>query len=370
MGALASGIGAIIGSIINQDYSVDDIKSGITDFVSSVTQSSSSTGSSSSNNVSSGSVGIGGGKTSTSTSNIENKKSNAQELVKKYGTTEEGLQSINRRLGYNEKVSVDDRGNVYFASGGQEYLIGGKDYGKVQFYNGLAAGGAGSSVMSSINQTQKQIDDYVSQLADYRASLQSSAEDAARQAYVNQQLAQKSLRNNFSRYGLVNSGYYQKNQQSLKNDYETALEEIQRELSAGLSEAKDQESSIRQQGADALSEILANNGLLNEDTIEFAQKEFPVLRLSKVSDDSGVFQNKQVPSNQKSSQNEDVSEEEFAQALNSDVLGNYRDIVNYVADSANTQEQIARVAELVNLGFPQNLLVSIVQRLLDSRQED
>ena len=365
MGALASGIGAIIGSIINQGYDVDDIKSNVSDFVSSITQNNNS-----SSSAGSGSSYASGGTSGTNTSSIEYKKNNAQQLVNKYGTSEEGLQSINRRLGYNEKVSVDDKGNVYFASGGQEYLIGGKDYGKVQFYNGLAAGGGGSAIMSSINQTQKQIDDYVSELADYRASLQSSAEDAARQAYVNQQLAQKSLRNNFSRYGLVNSGYYQKNQQSLKNDYEDALREIQQELSAGLSEAESQESDIRQQGADALSEILASSGLLNEDTIEFAQKEFPVIKLSKISDDQGVFQNKQVPSNQKSTKSDEVSEEEFAQALNSDVVGNYQSIVNYVADSENTQEQIARIAELVKMGFPQNILVGIVQRLLSSRQEN
>lgn len=51
MGALASGIGAIIGSIINQGYDVDDIKSNVSDFVSSITQnnnSSSSAGSQSS----------------------------------------------------------------------------------------------------------------------------------------------------------------------------------------------------------------------------------------------------------------------------------------------------------------------------------
>lgn len=349
MTSLGNAIGTILGSAISKGYTADDLVSGAKDFYNSL------------NNAGKGNSGGGssGSSSSGGTSSIDQGKQNAQDLLKRYGTTTSGLAQANASLSAGEKIKSEN-GNLYYVTNGQEYLIGGNDYNKMNFYGGLAQGGANSAIMRDINKSQKQIDEYVSQLADYRAALQSSAEDAARQAYVNQQLAQKTLRNNLSRYGLEKSGYYQKSQQNLKNDYEKAMAEIKSQLNSELDEVNAQEESIRKEGADAVAEILANNGLLNQDTIGFATKEFPILKVSDVPVEQGLFSAKTVNKNKK----DDVSAEEFAAALNGEKMDEYKKLANYVLKSDSAAEQLSKVKSLLQAGMDRNILAIIMQKLL------
>ena len=358
MGSLGSAIGAIIGSAISNGYTKDDFVSSARDLYDSLNESR--------NNLNGSSGGYSGGGSGASVSNgssgsaIENQKKNVQNLLNQYGRSEAGLAQINQQLGGSSKVKSEN-GNIYYVSGGQEYLVGGNGYNSMNFYNGLAKGGAGSTVMKEMRQAQKQIDDYVAQLADYRANLQSSAEDAAREAYVNQQLAQKTLRNNLSRYGLEKSGYYQKSQQNLKSDYEKALADIRAQLDTNLDEINTQESSIRKNGADAMAEILANNGLLTTDTINFATKEFPSIKISDVPVNQGLYAGKTAAEQKKKNE---VSAEEFAAALNGNELNEYSKLANYVFKSDNLKEQLSKVKDLLTAGMDRNILSVIMQKLM------
>lgn len=370
MATLGSVIGALVGSAISNGYTANDFANGARDFYDSLTTNNgsatianNSSNGSVTNTAGTGSINSGGNSNSNGNSNVELNKKNAQELIKQYGTSESGIYQINQALGSGEKVKKD-KGNVYYVANGQEYLIGGSDYNKMNFYNGLASGGAGSTIMKDINKSQQQIDEYVAQLADYRANLQSSAEEAARTAYINQQLAQKTLRNNLSRYGLEKSGYYQKSQQNLKNDYEKALAEIKTKLNSNMEEINTQEDSIRQDGANAIAEILANNGLLTEDTVEFAQKEFPVLKVSDVAAKQGLLSGKSAKQNQK----DDLSAEEFAAALNGEDTDNYRNLVNYVFKNDDANEQLLRMKNLLQAGLDSDILAVIMQKLLNSKR--
>lgn len=353
MTTLGSAIGTILGNAISKGYTAEDFTNGAKDFYNSLANVGKE------NNAGSS----GGSHSSNSVGNIEERKQNAQNLLNKYGTTADGLALANTGLTGGEKIKSEN-GNVYYVANGQEYLIGGNDYNKMQFYNGLAQGGANSAIMKDINNSQRKIDEYVSQLADYRATLQSSAEEAARAAYVNQQLAQKTLRNNLSRYGLENSGYYQKSQQSLKNEYEQALADIKNKLDSGLNEANAQEKNIRREGADAIAEILENNGLLNQDTIGFATKEFPILKVSDVPLEQGLYAGKTAAKNKK----DEVSAEEFAAALNGDKMDEFRSLANYVLRSDSASEQMSKIKNLLEAGLDRNILALIMQRLLANRR--
>lgn len=371
MATLGSVIGALVGSAVSNGYTANDFANGARDFYDSLVGSNSAVNANQANtagSVNKGSSGrnyqAGNAESNKNNSNVELNKQNAQALLKQYGTSDSGIYQVNQALGSGAKVKKEN-GNVYYVANGQEYLIGGSDYNKVKFYNGLASGGANSTIMKDINKSQRQIDEYVSQLADYRANLQSSAEKAARAAYVNQQLAQKTLRNNLSRYGLEKSGYYQKSQQNLKSDYEKALADIKSQLNDNMAEIESQESSIRKDGADAIAEILANNGLLTQDTLEFATKEFPILKVSDVPVEQGLFSGKSIKQEKKA---DELSAAEFAAALNGEDTDNYRNLVNYVFKNDDANEQLVRVKNLLQAGLNHDVLAIIMQRLLNNQR--
>ena len=228
----------------------------------------------------------------------------ADDVYQELGRLGLSTKNVNDKDGSWVVVSDGDRfnqqylmnGNGYTRGGGGETLVLGN--GKVAFYNDKGIGGIGDSLEeaklltdaiaskdrnSSASQTylamrskQEEINDYLKEVADYRAALQLESETAARKAYTNQKLAERATKNAMSVGGLKKSGVWDKQLQLLQRDYEDAMKELNVALSEGMAELDEGERALLAAGNEDLAAIYASYAAENDAKQQAADDAFTV----------------------------------------------------------------------------------------------
>jgi len=168
-------------------------------------------------------------------------------------------------------------GKGYTRGGGGETMV--LDNGKVAFYNAQGIGGIGdtleeakllteaiaskdrnslaSQTYLAMRSKQEEIDEYLKELADYRAALQLESETAAKKAYTNQKLAERATKNAMSVGGFGKSGVWNRELQLLQRDYDDAMKEIDTALNQGMAELDEGGRALLSAGSEDLATLYA-----------------------------------------------------------------------------------------------------------------